>query len=235
MKKVLTFCMVLFLSVSAVTAQSLDEIIGKYYEALGGKEKIQELKTVISEGNFLFMGQEIPVVIYQEHNKGIRVEISVMGMTGYIINTPTEGWTFLPFQGMATPEAMTADQVAEGADQLDLQGPLMNFAEKGHQVEYIGKEDFEGTECYKLKAVLKGGSEATMFIDPSTNLLLKQVVKTKSGGQENIQEQTFSNYQKLEGGLVFAFDQTGFGPGEISFTKIEVNKPIDPSKFQKSN
>lgn len=234
MKKIIT-AWVLVLSVTSVFAQSLDEIISKYYEAIGGKEKVMEIKTVVSEGNFTYQGMDIPVTIYQEHNKGLRVEISVMGMTGYILNTMTEGWTYLPFQGMAAAEAMTADQVQEALDQLDLQGPLMDYAKKGHLVEYLGKDDFEGTECYKIKAVLKGGSEVTMFIDPSTNLLIKQLVKTKSGGQENTQEQTFSNYQKLEGGLLFAFDQTGFGPGEISFSKIEVNVPIDASKFQKSN
>lgn len=233
MKKYLSLTAFLFLLVFNIKAQTLDEIIGKYYEAMGGVEKVKTLKTVISEGNFLFQGMEIPVTIYQEHNKGTRIEISVGGMTGFILSTPTEGWTFMPFQGMTAPEAMAEDQVKEGIDNLDLQGPLMDYAGKGHTVEYLGKEDFEGTECYKVKAMLKGGMEITMFIDPATNYLIKQVVKTKSGGQVNEQVQTFSNYQKTPEGLVFAYDMTGFGPGEISFSKIEVNKPIDETKFKK--
>lgn len=229
---------ILFLFITAFTlsaqAQTVDEIIDKHIEAIGGKEKLLELRTVVSEGNFIFQGMDIPVIIYQTHNKGTRIEINVMGMTGYIINTPTEGWTFMPFQGMTAPEAMAADLVKEGTDQLDLQGPLLNYAEKGHTVEYLGKEDFEGTECLKLKALLKGGSELTMFIDPSNYYIIKQIIKSKAAGQEADQVQTFSNFQKTPEGLVFAFDQTGFGPGEISFTKIEVNKPVEEAKYKAS-
>lgn len=228
---VLAFLIALNLS---VTAQTVDEIISKHIEAIGGKEKLMELKTVVSEGSFSFQGLDIPVTIYQTHNAGTRVEISVAGMTGYIINTMTEGWTFMPFQGMVSPEAMAADLIKEATDQLDLQGPLLNYAEKGHKVEYLGKEDFEGTECFKLKAMLKGGSELTMFIDPSNYYIIKQVVKSKAAGQEAEQVQTFSNFQKTPEGVVFAFDQTGFGPGEISFTKIEINKPIDETKYKTS-
>lgn len=234
MKKIMYVLAFLIALNSSVIAQTVDEIISKHIEAIGGKEKLMELKTVVSEGSFSFQGLDIPVTIYQTHNVGTRVEISVAGMTGYIINTMTEGWTFMPFQGMVSPEAMAADLIKEGTDQLDLQGPLLNYAEKGHKVEYLGKEDFEGTECFKLKAMLKGGSELTMFIDPSNYYMIKQVVKSKAAGQEAEQVQTFSNFQKTPEGVVFAFDQTGFGPGEISFTKIEINKPIDETKYKTS-
>lgn len=234
MKKIIYFLAFFFALNISTTAQTVDEIISKHLEAIGGKEKLMELKSIVMEGSFSFQGMDIPVTIYQSHNVGSRVEINVMGMSGYIINTPTEGWTFMPFQGMASPEAMAADLVKEGADQLDLQGPLLNYAEKGHKVEYLGKEDFEGTECFKLKAVLKGGSEISMFIDPSNYYIIKQVIKSKAAGQESDQVQTFSNFQKTPEGIVFAFDQTGFGPGEISFKKIEINKPVDEAKYKSS-
>lgn len=234
MKKI-SYLVAFFLALNiSTTAQTVDEIISKHLEAIGGKEKLMELKSIVMEGSFSFQGMDIPVTIYQSHNVGSRVEINVMGMSGYIINTPTEGWTFMPFQGMAAPEAMAADLVKEGADQLDLQGPLLNYAEKGHKVEYLGKEDFEGTECFKLKAILKGGSEITMFIDPSNYYIIKQVIKSKAAGQESDQVQTFSNFQKTPEGIVFAFDQTGFGPGEISYKKIEINKPVDEAKYKSS-
>lgn len=234
MKKIIYLVALFFAINTNTSAQTVDEIIGKHIEAIGGKEKLLGLKSLVMEGSFAVQGMDIPVTIYQSHNVGSRVEINVMGMSGYIINTPTDGWTFMPFQGMAAPEAMAADLVKEGADQLDLQGPLLNYAEKGHKVEFLGKEDFEGTECLKLKAMLKGGSELTIFIDPSNYYIIKQVVKSKAAGQENDQVQVFSNFQKTPEGIVFAFDQTGFGPGEISYKTIQVNKPIDETKFKSS-
>lgn len=234
MKKIFLLTAIASMVTLPVFSQTADEIIDKHLEALGGKEKLLQLNTIIMEGNMTVMGTEIPIKIFQVHNKGLRVEVSAMGMTGFIINTPSEGWTYLPFQGQANPEAMPAEAVKEAADQLDLQGSLINYKEKGHQVEYLGKEDFEGTECFKLKVNYKGGVEATMFIDPQTYYLLKQITKSKATGQELEQVQTFSNYTKLPEGYVFPFAQTGFGPGEISFSKIEVNKSVDEALFKPS-
>jgi hypothetical protein len=230
MKKIVAV-VYLFLFVLPVFSQSADEIIEKHLEAIGGKEKLKQLSTVVMEGNMTVMGAEIPVKLFLSHNKGMRVEISAMGMMGYIIFTPTEGWQYFPFQGQAAPEVQPAEVVKEAADQLDLQG-LLDYKEKGHQVEYLGKEDYEGTECHKLKVIYKGGSEATMFIDPQSFYLLKQITKTKATGQEVEQVQTFSNYTKLPEGYVFPYAQTGFGPGEVSFTKIEVNKLVDETLFK---
>ena len=35
---------------------------------------------------------------------------------------------------------------------LDLQGPLVDYKTKGNTVEYLGKENSQGLEYYKLKA-----------------------------------------------------------------------------------
>ena len=232
MKKLFSLAVLLSVLIVSARAQSADEIIEKHLAAIGGKEKLMLLNTTIMEGNLSAQGMEIPIKISQSHNKGMRVEISIMGLTGYIINTTSEGWTYMPFQGQSAPEAMPAEAVIEASDQLDLQNSLMNYKEKGHQVEYIGKEDVEGTECLKLKVLFKGGAEATMFFDPSTYYIIKQLSKTKSTGQEAVQEQTFSNFTKQDG-YVFPFSMTGMGPGgTVTVTKIEINKPLDESLFK---
>jgi hypothetical protein len=232
MKKFLsliTFSLSLSLSVFSQTA---DEVIEKHLAAIGGKEKLMQLNTLVTEGSLAVQGMDIPIKISQEHSKAQRVEIAVMGMTGYIINTTTEGWSYLPFQGQASPEALPAEVVKESADQLDIQSPLLNYKEKGHTVEFIGKEDVEGTECFKLKIIFKGGAEATMFFDPSTYYMIKQITKSKATGQETTQEQTFSNFTKQEG-YTFPFSMTGMGPGGVvSITKIEINKSLEESLFK---
>jgi len=232
MKKIFSVIItLLFISFNAIS-QTADEIINKHIEAMGGKEKLLQLKTMVTEGSLSVQGMDIPIKISQEHNKGQRVEISVMGMTGYIINTPIEGWQFFPFQGQVSPEAMSPEAVKETADFLDIQNNLLDYKDKGHKVEYVGKEDFEGTECFKLKVMLKGGSEATMFIDPSTYYVIRQLTKTKATGQEMVQDQTFSNFKKQDG-YTFPFSLTGMGPGGIvTVSKIELNKTLDESLFK---
>ncbi len=38
----------------------------------------------------------------------------------------------------------------ESVDQYDTQGSLIDYNAKGHSIEYLGKEDVEGTEAHKL-------------------------------------------------------------------------------------
>jgi outer membrane lipoprotein-sorting protein len=224
--------LVAILSIVTVQAQTLDEVIGKYLDAIGGKEKLLVLKTIVTDATMSVQGTDIPIKITQWHNKGQRIDINFNGMANYIIQTPTEGWTFLPVQGQTKPEASPETTVKETADALDVQSPLLNYKEKGHDVTLVGKEDVEGTECFKLKLKMKGGLEQTIFIDPSTYYIIKIVNKTKATGQEQEQTQTFSNYKKLDSGYVFAFSMTGFGPGELTVSKIQVNVPVDEKVFK---
>jgi hypothetical protein len=231
LKSVLTG-LVAFMAFTGLQAQTVDEVIDKHLDAIGGKEKLLALSSVIMDANMNIQGTDIGFKMTQLHNKGQRVDITAMGMAGYIIATPTEGWRFLPFQGQTKPEATPAETVKEVADGLDIQSSLMNYKEKGHQVELIGKEDVEGTEAFKLKLKMKNGLEQTIFLDPSTYYIIKSVTKSKATGQEVEQSQTFSNYKKLDSGYVFPFSMTGFGPGELTITKIQINAPVDEKIFK---
>lgn len=233
LKSVLTG-LVVTMAFTSLQAQTVDEVISKHLDAIGGKEKLLALNSVVMDANMTVQGTEIGFKMTELHNKGQRIDITAMGMAGYIIQTVTEGWRFLPFQGQAKPEATPAETVKEVADALDIQSSFLNYKEKGHQVELVGKEDVEGTEAFKLKLKMKGGLEQTIFLDPTTYYIIKVVTKSKATGQEVEQSQTFSNYKKIDSGYVFPFSMTGFGPGELTISKIQVNVPIDEKIFKVS-
>ncbi len=222
-------------SVMTVRSQTVDEVIDKSLAASGGKDKLLALNSLVTEGTLSISGQDVKIKVTQVHNKAQRVDISFGGMNGYTIQTKDSGWTFLPFQGQTKPEATPPDVIKESVDLLDLQSPLLNYKEKGHTVELLGKDDVDGTECFKLKLVTKSGIEQTLFIDPVNYYTIKQITKTKAGGQEKEETATFSNFKKLDSGYTFPFSLTGFGPGELKVTKIDVNPTVDLSIFVPSN
>jgi len=141
----------------SVNAQTAEEIVAKHIDAIGGAEAWKKVNSVKMEGTMQVQGAELAVTITVLNGKGARQDLSIMGMTGYQIVTPTEGWNYMPFQGQTTPEAMTAEDLAESQDDLDAQGNLIDYAAKGHTVELMGKDDVDGTECFKLKITKKGG------------------------------------------------------------------------------
>src|SRR5664279_514838 len=169
MKRLQICLMILIASLCSIhiQAQTLDEIIDKNIAAMGGKEKLLALNSVSMEGTLSFNGQNIPVKIIQLNNKGQKVTITVNGMDNYTIQTKDSGWNYFPIQGQTKPEVTPSAVIKETADDLDIQGALINYEEKGHTVELLGKDDVDGTECFKIRMVTKSGLEEILFIDPS--------------------------------------------------------------------
>ena len=156
MKKSISFLFFLMATVftSFTQAQSVDEVISKHIEALGGMEKISKIENVVMTGSLDFQGATIALTMTQVNNKLNRQDISVMGMNGFDLLTDKEGWTYMPFQGMQSPEPKPAEEVKENQGDLDVAGPLVDYAAKGHKLELLGKEDIDGKPCYKINASL---------------------------------------------------------------------------------
>ena len=215
-------------------AQTAEEIVAKHVEAIGGAAAWKKINSLSYEGKMTVQGAEVNVTLTVLNGKGVRQNISVMGLTGYQIITPTAGWNFMPFQGQTSPEPMTADELKQSADDLDVQGKLIDYKSKGNTVEYLGKDDVEGTECFKLKITSKAGNIETVFIDPKSYYIVRSVAKRTANGQESDVPTDLSNYKKLPEGIVVPFSIT-LPFGELVISKAEVNKQIDESTFKPSN
>jgi len=216
-----------------VHAQSVEEVISKHIEAIGGKENWKKVNTMKSEASLNVQGMDIPLTIYQVNNKAMKQEYSVMNMTAFTIMRTDSGWNYMPFNGMTAPEPVTAEELKVGQDGLDIQGELLDYAEKGHKVELMGKEDVDGTEAYKVKLTRKSGTEVINFIDPSNYLVIRTIQKLKVNGQEIENKTNYSNYQKLEEGILMPFTlESTTIPAPINFKKFEVNVDIPESTFR---
>jgi hypothetical protein len=219
---------------TAVKAQTVEEIIKKHNDAVGGVDAWKKVNSIKYTGNINANGQEIGVVKTILAGKGTRQDIEVMGMKGYSIITPTAGWSFFPFgNGQTKPEPMTADDLKQSKDEMDIMDELMTYTTKGAKVEYVGKDDVDGTECFKLKYTDKDGQVTTMFIDPTNYYTIRQIQKIKANGQEQEATLNMSNFQKLPEGIVVPMTM-GTGNGDVKITKVEVNTISDESIFKPS-
>ena len=211
--------------------QSLDEIVKKHIEAVGGKDNWAKVKSLKMESITKANGAEIKVTIYQVDKKAMRQNIAVMGMEGYMILTNTEGWNYMPFQGQTKAEAMTADDVKKAQDGLNIQDEFITYKELNKKLEYIGKDDVDGTECFKLKMIDKDATETTFFIDPSNYYVIKETKKMMANGKEEENSTSFGNFKKLPDGIVYAHSIAG-GWGEVEITNLTINPKIDEALFK---
>lgn len=213
-------------------SQTADEIIDKHISAIGGKDAWKKVNTIKEHAIIDFNGTEVNVESITAHQKGARQTMSFAGLSGYTIYTPTAGYNFYPWQGQIKPEAITPEELKENEDNLDAQGPLIDYKEKGHSTEYIGMDDFEGTDCYKIKLIEKSGKIITYYIDPSNYFIIHSVTITKANGQEAESKTDYSNYQKLPEGIWLPMNITG--GNTVKIKKVEINVPVDESVFKPS-
>lgn len=215
-------------------AQTAEEIIAKHIEAIGGKDAWKKIVSITFDGTMNVQGNDIQISLVQLHGKGMRQDITVQGLSGYQIVTPTQGWTYLPFQGQTEVTAMSEEDVKRAQSELDVQGPLIDHKEKGHTVELAGKETIEGTECYKLSVTLSSGRKTVIFIDSKTYYAVRTNMSQQVNGQEQDMETSFSGFEKLREGIVMPKSMT-LPYGTMTINKVEVNKPIDENLFKPAN
>ena len=218
-------------------AQSVDEVINKHFEAMGGRDKIANLKTLKMICSVeIAPGMKAPITMYFVNNQSMRVEVEVQGMKILSAVDGDSGWTINPMSGKKDAERMNADEIKESKDQMDLSGAMFNYKEKGHTVELLGKEDMEGTEVYKIKIVKKSGDIQYDYIDAETFLMLKETTTHKSKDKETSGDVLFSDYRKVDG-IMFAYSmenrETGSAQGQVlKVESIELNPAIDKNMFK---
>lgn len=220
----------------SATAQTADEVINKYADAIGGKAKIAAVKNLYLEGEVDAQGQKIPMKFWFVINKKMRQEVTFNGMTQYTIVRNDSGWVFSPFQGQKQAEPMTADEVKSSQTQLDFPGmELINYKEKGYKVTYQGKDDVDGTEAFKIEEKISDSLSQTYYIDPDTYYVIRVKQKATVNGKVEDMNIDYSSYQKTADGLVFPMNENlgggDDGGGQIKFTAIKTNIDMDPKLF----
>src|ERR1700704_731289 len=158
MKKLASLVIGLLL-IAQTRAQTADEIVNKYIDAVGGKAKLEALRTSYSEGEMSIMNNPAPFVSTVIDGKGSKSEMNFNGQKIINCYTVGAGWTVNPLAGIADPTPMPAEQVGMGPMTYDLKGPLYNYAAKGYKLELAGKEKVNNADAFKLKLTTKDSSE----------------------------------------------------------------------------
>ena len=221
----------------AVGAQTADEIIAKNIQARGGLDKLKSVQTIKATATMAMgPGMEAPGMLIQKRGNLARLEFTVQGLTAVQAYDGKNAWQIMPFTGKKDPELMPADEAKEIEETADVDGPLVDYKSKGHQVELLGKEKVEGTDAYKLKVSLKNGDVLTVYIDADSFLTIKEETKRTVRGTEQVVEQSIGDYKDVNGLIIpFAMESGVKGSQErekLTITKIELNVPADDSIFK---
>jgi len=217
---------------------SVDDLVAKNVEAKGGGQALQALTSLQVSGKLLINDGRLQFGFAETKKRPaeVRSEVTVQGMTAVEAYDGTNGWKISPFQGRKDPERMSADDVKELQTEAEIDGPLVNWKEKGSTVEYLGTEDIDGTEAHKLKVTRKNGDIQLVYLDPDHFLEIRIITQRMQHGALVETEADFGDYEKV--GNVFMPFAAEAGPRgstdkqKIVIDKAEPNVAVDYSIFQ---
>jgi outer membrane lipoprotein-sorting protein len=223
------------LAAALAPGQTADELIAKNLAARGGLDNIKAVQTMRLTGTMKAGDESLPSVIELKRPNKSRWQFVVDDQTGVQAFDGKGGWTWMPFAGQVEPQVMSEEERREAEQQADLDGPLVDYKQKGTKIELIGHDPAFRTDDWKLKVTLQSGEVRYVYLDPKTFLQSVTVSKRKIDGVEVEIRSELGDYRKV-GALTLPHSFTAIAgdPSKtqsLLFDKIELNVPIDDSRF----
>jgi outer membrane lipoprotein-sorting protein len=235
---VMTLASVFLASPVAAQETSLDEILSRYYEAIGGLEAWKAVRSirVVGTTRLVQSGREVHVIALMKRPGMSRVEQSRAGMTAISGFDGKTAWSLSAFVS-ASPERLEGARLERMRENADLDGVLVGYEEDGHRVELIRMAEVEGERAYELKVTLASGDIQFYYLDAKSFLPTKIKYTTVVGSNRVDVESFIDDYRDVGGGLLMAHlvDSKVSDPNHnmVAFIeKVELNVELDDSIFK---
>ena len=224
----------LFLSLQPADKQSLDQVLKRHFEA-SGQERFSKVSTVRSTGKALQMGMELPFIQIQKRPDKMYLEIDIQGMKMIQAYDGERGWAVEPWmtpdlRELAGPELRNVGQMAS------IDSDLVDWREKGYQLEFMGKEQFGGKDIFRLELIKSEGETYQFFIDSESYLVIRMVTQTYYEGNVVEGETILSDYRNVDGIRVPFKIESRYG-GQTLMTnlieKVEFDVVIEEKVFSR--
>jgi hypothetical protein len=226
-----------FIAGSAAAQKTADEIINKYLDAIGGKDKLKSITSVYTESTIDVMGMQGNMKLTTLNGKGMKQDLSIMDNSIITCYTDKDGWSINPMTGNTSAETMSDIQYEAGKDQIFIGGPFINLSETGSKAELLGQETIDNISAYKIGITTPKGSQTIYYFDPNTGFLIRSIQQVEMQGQMTDNMMTFSDYKATDGFMEPYKVQMDIAGGQFSMlmtvTKVELNKPVDEAIFAK--
>jgi hypothetical protein len=218
-----------------------EQIVERNVAARGGLQAWRSVDTLTLSGQMEAGGKKntpLPFVMKMKRPRMSRLEIRFQDQTAVQVYDGAQGWKVRPFLGRNEVEPFTADEMKAAAEWQELDGPLMDYARKGTKVELRGVEAVEGHNAYKLKLMMKDGSEQYVWID-ATSFLERKIdgePRKLDGKLRNVA--IYYRDYRTERGLTMprVFEtvvEGGRQAHKMSIERVAVNQPMEEGVFAK--
>ncbi len=207
-------------------------VIDKYIEAIGGRDKIKEVKDLSVQASTEMQGQKIEItqkyLLPDKFVMTVTLPAQNMTVSKMLVNRDK-----VESQRMGQEVPLNAEQ-KEGLKKQTNPFQEMDLLNGAYKLKLTGIENIDGKEAYALKATDSSGKVTNYYFDTDSGLELRQATSNKTPQGEVSSITDFSDYQEVEG-IKFPFAmKTQNGPMKMDMTvdSVKVNSGLKESDFQ---
>lgn len=225
------------------SAQTVDDLIQRYIQSRGGYDKIKSVESMKMRGYSSGGQSDGPVTIFVKRPSSWRTESNIQGQQSVSAYDGETAWQTV---GVGEPTEIPQRDLGVFMPRTVIDGPLIDYKTKGHQITLDGKERVRDRDAYRLKVILKNGHEYYSFLDAETYLELKMIENEtmEKFGFEMTVESFFRDYKNIQGlfiphvietGVNWQFySQRGARVVVLTIEEVEINPLIDNVLFKRS-
>jgi hypothetical protein len=231
MKKIF-FVMAGLIAITAINAQSLEEIVKNYSTAMK-TDKLSSVNTIKITGKMAAMGMEMPMVMFMKNPNKIKVIYTFNGQDMVSMFDGEKGYMVNPMMGSSEPVELTGEQLTQVQNNNIFKNEVLNYFQKG-QLTLEGTENVNDKPAFKLKANV-GTNPIYMFLDKGTYMLVKTNATIDQMGTSMNVDTYMTDYVDTDGVIIpkkTTAMANGMEAAVISFEKIEINLPMEDSLFK---
>ena len=245
MKTLKLFVMLTFCITTSTYAQTAEEIVDTYIENIGGNDAWSKINSMEVKGIGKQQGVDYPfVATYLKDGRGV-INVDIQGNSFIFEAFDGETAWAMNFQTQKAEAWDSEESYNYKIDAKDnIPDAFMDYKEKGYAIELLGKESWEGTECFKIKLtktplMVDGKKEDNVefyFFDIENSVPIAMESAVMSGPAKGATAVSlFSDYQEVDG-LYMPFTRIDKFNGQVGlemiFKSVSFNTEVDESIFK---
>jgi Photosynthetic reaction centre cytochrome C subunit len=230
---------------AASALPSLDEVLNKYLEAIGGKAALNLIKTLVVKGTTTISGGQ--VVDYESeqsapdegHESFAIQKVDGRNCAGDSrceyerVVSGRQGW----LKSGAGVQELIGEQLADQKLSFHLFG-ILRLRDQYSSFRVFRRDKIDDRDVYVISAVRLDGKSERLYFDVESGLLRRRIGYTRTLIGTIPQQTDFEDYREVEGlklpfTIKMAFADPGSLPITRKFTEIKLNVPVDDLKFEK--
>jgi len=233
-----TFGAILLAVVFGGTTPTADEILARHVEALGGRETLDAIRSVVIRGEYREERFTIPDAFVAR----MRPYYKTICDRGRPPGDFCEGYDGSAWEWYRDPGVVLRTVGAAAAATrhgTDLFDPLVDATTRGTRVELAGADAVDGAPAWDLRVVLADGAERHLLVDRGSYLIVaeRKAAPIHASGEPVRSETRFGDYRRVGGVLVpYSVVEVDSGTGRelnrFTVRAVEVNADLDPSFFE---